>query len=141
MQYERKNNYQDIIGMPHHVSLRHRPMTRLGRAAQFAPFAALTGYEDAILETGRLTSSRRELGEDTKTELDRRQALLMARQKGHPYIKAVYFKADIRKKGGAYLSVSGNVLKVTGGMMIFTDGTVIPMKDITVIDGDIFKEI
>lgn len=141
MQYERKNNYQDIIGMPHHVSLRHRPMTRLGRAAQFAPFAALTGYEEAIIETGRITLSRRDLDEDEKVELDRRQRLLMARQKEHPQVRISFFRPDIRKKGGAYISAAGNILKISGGIMTFTDGTVIPMKDITVIDGDIFKEI
>ncbi|MBQ2327200.1 MAG: hypothetical protein II376_06620 [Clostridia bacterium] len=141
MYYERKNDYRDIIKMPHHVSSKHRPMTQMGRAAQFAPFSALTGYEDAILETGRLTSSQRELGEDTKTELDRRQTLLTARQKEHPYVKVVYFKPDIRKKGGAYLSVSGNVLKVSGGMMTFTDGSAVPMRDIVELDGEIFKEI
>ena len=86
-----KTNYEDIINLPHHVSSKRPQMSMLDRAAQFSPFAALTGYDDAIHETGRLTDEKIDLSEEEKEALDRKQQFLMERLGGHPALTVTYF--------------------------------------------------
>ena len=107
-----KGKYDDIIDLPHHQSDRrpHMPVTE--RAAQFSPFAALTGYEAAITEAGRLTETFRELDEDEKEKLDETLRLLQENREGRPEVTILYFEPDLLKEGGTYLEVTGRFLKV-----------------------------
>ncbi len=129
---EISHEYDDIIDLPHPVSERHPPMPLIDRAAQFSPFAALTGYDAAIAETARLTDSRRELTEERKQEIDRQLGALRDRLKTDPVVTVVYFEADRRKTGGAYRTVTGTARKIDplAGVLELTDGTAIPFDDI-----------
>ena len=102
------------------------------RAAQFSPFAALTGYEDAIRETGRLTDARWEPGEEQLALLNTQFRLLTDRLEEHPEISVTYFVPDERKTGGAYLTCRGNVRKVKEleRLLVLDDGLRIPMDDV-----------
>ena len=124
--------YNEIMGLPHHVSKTRPQMPMSDRAAQFAPFAALTGYDSAIKETGRLTDERIELDEDALTALNMKYQLLMDALDEEPEIKITYFKPDERKAGGEYVSATGAVKKVDGFERLITmqDGTRIPMDDV-----------
>lgn len=107
-----QNLYQEIIDLPHHVSKTHPQMPMSDRAAQFSPFAALTGYNSAIRETGRLTEERIELDEEALMALNMRYQLLIDSLKECPEVRITYFKPDERKSGGAYLTITGVVKKV-----------------------------
>ena len=127
-----KTPYDDIIHLPHHVSRNHPQMPLRDRAAQFAPFAALTGYEAAVGETARLTSERRELDAQEAEELNRRLTDLSARLKDRPKVTIEYSVPDERKSGGAYVTVTGRVrnISVAERLLIMEDGTEIPMEDV-----------
>ena len=129
-------DYDDIIRLPHHVSQNHPQMSMHDRAAQFAPFAALTGYESAVGETARLTSERRELDPQETEELNRRLTDLAARLKDRPKVTIEYFVPDERKSGGAYVTVTGRVrnISVLERLLVMEDGTVISMEDVASID-------
>ena len=124
--------YDKIMGLPHHVSKTRPQMPMSDRAAQFAPFAALTGYDSAIKETGRLTNERIELDEDALTALNVKYQFLMDALDEEPEIKITYFKPDERKAGGEYVSAIGAVKKVDDFERLITmqDGTRIPMDDV-----------
>ena len=94
--------YEDIVDLPHPTSKIHRPMARMDRAAQFNPFAALTGYDDEIREAARLTSEKILLAEDEKRTLDKKLQGLMLRIHEHPELEVTYFIADEKKTGGVY---------------------------------------
>ena len=104
--------YDDLIGMPHHTSPRHPRMSMRDRAAQFAPFSALTGYGDVVDETARLTDGRIVLTEDAKALLDFKQRLLQERIDTKPEITVTYFVKDARKSGGSYQTVRGRLLRI-----------------------------
>ena len=106
------NRYDEIMELPHHVSKTRPQMPLSDRAAQFAPFAALTGYDSAIKETGRLTDERIELDEEALTALDRKYQLLMDTLDDAPEVTIIYFQPDERKAGGQYVSATGTVKKV-----------------------------
>lgn len=127
---ERK--YDDIINLPHPVSARHPRMPLLDRAAQFSPFAALTGYDDAIRETARLTDSYMEPAEDGKEQLDERIMLLRENLPQNPEIEVTYFQPDAKKSGGAYVIVRGRVKRIDeySRRIFFADGTVLSMEQI-----------
>lgn len=131
-------DYSDIIGLPHHTSPKHRRMPPEARAAQFAPFAALTGFSDAIEETGRLTDPRGEPTEYSSFLLDQKQRQLLEMESAHPGVTVVYFVPDCKKSGGRYASVSGTLKRVDlyERAVHFTDGTVISMEDIVDISVD-----
>ena len=124
--------YDDIINMPHHVSKSRGQMSRRNRAAQFAPFAALTGYEDALDESARRTDSKAELCEDDAAELDKKIKLLGARIAAEPFCEVVYFVPDRHKSGGRYVTVSGNVrlIEEASQQLVFCGGMRIPLGDI-----------
>ena len=130
--------YDDIIRLPHHVSQNHPQMPLRERAAQFAPFAALTGYEAAVGETARLAAERRELDAQEAAELNRSLAELAARLKDRPEVTIEYFVPDGRKSGGAYVTVNGRVrhISVPEKTLVMEDGTVIPMDDVTALTGE-----
>ena len=126
------NRYDEIINLPHHVSKTRPQMPMSDRAAQFAPFAALTGYESAIKETGRLTDERIELDEEALTALDRKYQLLIEALDDAPEVTIIYFQPDERKAGGQYVSATGTVKKVDtfGRRILLQDGTRIPLDSV-----------
>lgn len=109
---DNKNDYSDIINLPHHVSPRHLQMPMSDRAAQFSPFAALTGHEEAITETARFTDTWVEPDEDKKVELDEIINIIRSRLEDEPEISCTCFQPDERKSGGAYTIVTGKVKKI-----------------------------
>lgn len=127
-------NYDDIINLPHHVSKNHMQMSIHDRAAQFAPFSALTGYEEVINETARLTDELTDMDEYIKSEIDMKLQLLREklknRQSVNVYIR--YFKPDDRKAGGKYLEYRGNVQKIDedNGCIIMENKTSIDISKI-----------
>lgn len=135
--------YSDIINLPHHVSKTRPQMSMLDRAAQFSPFAALTGYDAAIKETGRLTDEKIELDEDTKAALDMKQSYLIEIIDEQPEISVTYFLPDTRKSGGAYVTTTGKLKRFDEyeRLLILTNGKKIPMDDIADIECDLFKAI
>ena len=137
---EMKSPYDDIIHLPHHVSQNHPQMPMLDRAAQFAPFAALTGYEAAVGETARLTAERRELDAQEAEELNRRLVAIIARLPDRPEATIEYFVPDDRKAGGAFVSVTGRVrhISVPERTLVMEDGTVIPLDDVVSVASEIF---
>jgi len=137
------NLYDDILYLPHHVSEKHPPMSRLDRAAQFSPFAALTGYEAAVEETARLTDRRIELDEGEKEAIDQRLTLVQERLPVPTEVTITYFIPDKKKAGGAYVNISGTVKKIDDyeRMVILRDGTSIPIDDILHINGELFDDI
>lgn len=137
------DSYEDIIHLPHHVSKTRPQMPIADRAAQFSPFAALTGYAAAIEETGRLTDDRIDFGEEVLSELDRKCRLLLSHLDQRPKVHFTYFKPDDRKSGGAYVKTSGIVKKLLEeeAALLLQDGTKIPIYDITDMESSIFSEI
>lgn len=136
-----KNDYSDILDHPHYVSKTRPQMSELERAAQFSPFAALTGYDAAISETGRLTDEKIELGEETKAVLDMKQQYLLDMISDQPEITVTYFIPDTKKSGGAYVSVTGNLKRIDEyeRLMLLTTGEKIPLDDIMDMESDLFK--
>lgn len=128
--------YDDIIHLPHHVSATHPHMAAVDRAAQFSPFAALTGYDAAIKETARLTDKRVELDESMKEALSNNLQMIADRLKEHPEIAITYFQSDAKKNGGAYVTVINTVKKIDvyERIVVMTDGIVIPVDEIISID-------
>lgn len=120
-----KKAYEDIIHLPHHVSTRRPPMSARDRAAQFSPFAALTGYDSAVKETARLTDERVELDECMKDMLSDRLQCLIACMEEQPEIQITYFQPDGKKKGGAYRTAIGSAKKIDvwERIILMADGT------------------
>jgi hypothetical protein len=135
--------YQDIVALPRHVSPSRRRMTNLERAAQFAPFAALTGYDDAIQEEARLTEAEREIGEWERAELDEKMRVLEAGAASQPKITVTYFQPDGRKQGGAYVTVTGKLKKLRAWEreLLLADGTVIPLDAVRGLEGELFSAL
>lgn len=133
--------YDDILHLPHHVSAAHPPMAAIDRAAQFLPFAALTGYDGAIKETARLTDERVELDDSARDALSGRLQIIADRMKEHPEIAITYFQPDAKKSGGAYVTAGGEVKKIDEyeRAVVMADGTVIPMDEIICLEGRIFE--
>ena len=127
-----REEYADIIDLPHHVSRRHPQMSKMARAAQFAPFAALTGYDAVIHESARLTYTKMILEEDDNERLNRIMSMLMYTVEEHPSITVSFFKPDNRKAGGAYVSVSGQLKRIDDyeQAIIMVDGTMIPLAHV-----------
>lgn len=137
MSEERKmsGKYDSIIGLPHHVSAKHKHMSMTERAAQFSPFAALNGYEDAVSETARLTDGRPDLDEYERDAIDRKLREIMESDEDLP-VTLTYFRPDAKKSGGAYLTLNGKVSDIdeVGRIVIMESGARIPVTDILVID-------
>ena len=127
------NRYDDIINLPHHVSPTRQRMSMHDRAAQFAPFAALVGYDDAVAETARLTESRPALDEQEQKELDMRLRYLADNLKEQPVVHIQYFVPDERKSGGAILEFNGSVRKIANGIIVTADGLNICIEDMVEI--------
>lgn len=132
------NNYDDIIFLPHHQSKVRARMSKKSRAAQFAPFAALTGYDDAVTETARLTEPKKILGEDEIKSIDQKLQHLFS-LKNAPKVSITYFEPDKRKAGGSYKTVTGALsgYKEIKREIRLEDGTAIPVDDIISVDGSV----
>lgn len=128
--------YDDIINLPHHVSKTRPKMPLEQRSAQFAPFAALTGYEDEISETGRLTTNRIELNEEAKQLLDRTLQAIANKISTQPAVTITYFVPDTKKDGGRYLTTAGIIKKIDEyrQVIILEDKTEIPINNIIGMD-------
>ena len=128
--------YDDIIDLPHHVSVVHPHMSINDRAAQFAPFAALTGFEGSITEAARETNTRIELDELRKEELNEALRMIADRLPTPTEIAVTYFQTDARKPGGTYLTTAGTVKRVDTyeHELVLDNGILIPIDDIFDID-------
>ena len=128
-------DYSDIIDLARPRSSRP-PMPMRDRAAQFAPFAALTGHGAALAEVARMTDQRISLSDDEQDSLDRTVIFLREHIHEHPHIKVVYFVADALKEGGSYASVEGDVRTIDDidGSLVFADGSKVPIADIYALE-------
>ena len=133
--------YDDIINLPNPSPTGRARMSRLDRAAQFAPFAALTGYEAAVAETARLTDERVELSDDAKEMLNEKIRMIAESLGDGSSVTVSYFVPDGKKDGGAYVDVTGSVRRVDEyeRTIVMADGTVIPIEEIVEISGDLFR--
>ena len=137
------HKYDDIINLPHHVSKKHPQMLLRDRAAQFSPFAALTGHKATINETARLTDEKQILSEDVIAKLNEQLNFIKENISTNPIVTITYFVPDDRKSGGAYISNTGVVKKINeyNHTVVLTDKTVIPIEQISEMQSDIFSEI
>ena len=134
--------YEDIIDMPHHVSKKYPEPTMMERAARFHPFAAITGYEEMVLEAARTTETRIELDEEALSVINEKLNMLRESLDGEPRVTVTYFEPDKKKNGGAYVSVTGTVRLIDEYEQILTLGEdkKIPIREIYSIDGEIFSD-
>lgn len=137
-----KHPYDDIIDLPHHVSKSHPQMSMYNRAAQFAPFAALTGHNAAITEAARLTESEQELSESDAEVLNRKLAFILQHIEDYIPVEIVYFEPDGKKAGGSYRTKAGFIKESDpmAGTLEMDDGSLIPIRHIRDIKGDCFEE-
>lgn len=132
--------YSDMFNLPHPTSAKYPRMSAASRAAQFSPFAALTGYGDAVEETARWTDTQAELSETAKALLDQKLRLLQELGNEAGKISIRYFQPDERKAGGAYVTTDGNVKKIDlyEKQIILEGGTAISIEQVKDIDGNCF---
>ena len=135
---ETKDVYEDIINLPHHVSERHPQMPMAERAAQFSPFAALTGFGAVIRETERQTDQMREMTENEREELDYKLGILCNFPGEKPCVAITYFVPDEKKEGGAYRTVRGQLKKIDSYKreIIMKDGSHIPIDCVLELNGE-----
>ena len=126
------NKYDDIINMPHHVSKIRKPMSLQNRSAQFAPFSALTGYDEKIKEIARETSRKIELDEGIKLMLNEKLCLIKNDIKLRPRVTITYFVRDEKKMGGCYKTITGNVRVVDEvyKRIVLIDNTIISFDNV-----------
>ena len=134
--------YDDILHVPHPTSKNHPRMPIADRAAQFSPFAALTGHKAAIEETARVTERRIELDEDAKEQLDQTLQLLLERIDEQPEITVTWFSPDKKKAGGQYHTATGKLKRIDTqeSRLILTDGVQIPLEDLLEIRSESFQD-
>lgn len=139
----KNNDYDDIINLPHYEPKYHKRMSIESRAAQFAPFSALVGYDEEVKETARLTSTRIEIDESLKSILNEKLNIIKNHIKEKPFITFTYFVYDSKKSGGEYIDLSGYVRRIdeNNNNIILTDKTTIPIEEIINIRGNIFDII
>ena len=135
--------YEDIVNMPHHVSKKYPQPTMADRAARFAPFAAITGYEEMVLEEARITDDRIELDENSKAALNEKLNMILEFIDEQPEVSITYFEPDMRKAGGAYITVIGTVKRIDEyeHLVIMTDGKKIRIEDIFALESDLFYSL
>lgn len=137
------DDYSDIIKLPHHVSTTRSHMSTYNRAAQFAPFAALTGYDAKIEETARLTDKKLVLDDDRPAKIDACLQILIDNISEHSFITITHFVKDTNKSGGKYIDTPGyfKMIDESEHAVIMMDGTKILIENIYEIDGDIFGQL
>lgn len=133
--------YADIINLPHHELTTRQRMPLINRAASFSPFAALTGYDETVKETARLTDARIELDEGSKEILNDKLRIAVDHAEKQPEISITYFLPDKKKSGGAYVTIKAAIKRIDEyeRLVIFTDKSSIPIDDIYEIEGDIYN--
>ncbi len=137
-------NYEDIINLPHPTSKKHPRMKRSMRACQFAPFSALTGHDEAVKETARLTDSMVELDEYQILKINDKLSEIIENISKNPEVKLTYFKPDEKKKGGMHITLQGRVKKISQyeKVIVMADDEVIDINSILELDvGEFFSEI
>ncbi len=136
------DKYDKIINLSHHVSKKHPPLGVDSYAAQFSPFAALTGYEDIVFETARATDEKTELDDDAKLRLSNKLRTVLDHLDEDPVISVTYFLQDEKKSGGRYVTADKTIKKYDNyeKMIYMTDGTVIRLDDLYEIEGNIITE-
>ena len=132
MEEEKKGKYDDIIDLPHHVSQTRQRMSMIDRAAQFSPFAALVGYEDAVEETARLTENKIELTEESKLNISEKLRTVSENTDSDLKVKITYFVPDKKKEGGTYATIVGVIRYIDeyDRTIVMTDKTVIQIDQI-----------
>lgn len=137
------SRYDDIINLPHHVSPTRKQMSMHDRAAQFAPFSALVGYDDAVAETARLTENKRILEESELEQLNRRMCYLVSNLSEKPEVSIEYFIADDRKSGGAYVTETGTVkrISIVKRLIYMESGNIIPVDAVSAINSNCFIDL
>ena len=135
------SKYKDIIKLPHHQSRKRPRMSMIDRAAQFSPFAALTGHNDAIIETARLTDKEIELDEGTKSILNEKIQMISDYLSEKLTVTFIHFEPDIKKPGGTYLKTTGTVKRIDEFKkeIYLTDGRIISINHIYEIESELFK--
>ena len=135
--------YEDIINLPRPISKKHPQPPLSERAARFAPFAAITGYEEMVLEEARVTEKQIELDECALTLLNEKLNILQNNLSQSPEITVTYFAPDKKKAGGAYVSISGAVRQIDSysKLLILENDKKIRIEDIYQLDGDIFRSL
>lgn len=135
--------YEDIVNLPPHISKRHPQPTMIERAARFAPFAAITGYEEMVLEEARVTEERIEMDEGTLAILNEKLNIIHESLDSEPIIKITYFEPDKKKSGGAYVSVTGTVKRIDEyeRIVIMSDGKKIPIDEIFGLESKLFDSL
>ena len=135
--------YEDIVNLPPHISKRHPQPTMLDRAARSAPFAAITGYEEMVLEEARVTEEWVDLTESALERLNERLVILQEHLPEQMEIIITYFEPDQRKSGGAYVTHTGIVKRIDlyEHLLIMTNGKKIRIDSICKLDGEIFSEL
>jgi hypothetical protein len=133
--------YDDIINLPHHVSATRPRMSRENRAAQFSPFAALTGHEAAVAETARYTGEKIELGEEAIAELDMKLSILAENMNSRPEVSITHFRPDMKKNGGTYVTTTGTVKRIDSyeHTIALDSGEAVKITDILSIESDLFN--
>ena len=137
------DNYDDIINLPHYDSKTHPRMSMHQRAAQFSPFAAVTGHDAAVKETERLTDKQIDLDERQKVELDEKLRIISEHLGQNPEVKITYFEPDQKKDGGAYITVSGFIKKIDvyEKKIVLQDGQKIEINQIYDISSDVLEKL
>lgn len=135
------DSYEDIINMPHQTSRKHPRMSMENRAAQFAPFAALTGFSDEVKETARLTDRRIELEDEFKLIISNKLNYILENKDKRSEVIVTYFVYDGKKSGGMYVDKKGVIKKINlqEGIIIFEDKDIISINEIIDIEGEVFK--
>ena len=135
--------YEDIVDLPHHVSRKHPQPTVADRAARFAPFAAITGYEEMVLEEARVTDERIEMDESSKAALNEKLNMILEFIDQQPEVSITYFEPDKRKAGGAYVTVTGTVKRIDEyeHLVIMTDGKKINIDEIYNLQSELFYSL
>lgn len=142
MKIQVTHRYDDIINLPHHQSKTRPHMSLVDRAAQFSPFAALTGYDAEVKEAARVTDEKIELSEEMSCRLDEKLKILQEHVSEYPQVSVTYFLPDEKKDGGSYVTVTETVKRIDEyeRKIVLTDGSQIPIKDILEMSGDFFQE-
>lgn len=130
------HKYEDVINRQHPTSKKHPRMSRTNRAAQFAPFAALTGYEESIEETARLTDCRTELSEEDIEDINAKLNFIKEHIKERPKVTVTYFQPDAKKEGGEYLTATGRVrwIDEVNGALVFEGERKVLLKMLTKVE-------
>lgn len=135
--------YEDIVNLPPHISKKHSQPSMMDRAARFAPFAAITGYEEMVLEEARVTEERVDLDEGALSLLNEKLNMIQEFIDEEPEIKITYFEPDKKKSGGAYIDITGTVKRIDEYecLVIMTDGKKIRIEDIYSLESDLFYSL